>query len=81
MCVFEVAQPDSAGRQVSLLTADEIECLLTRGASAAHAPARLCFSLHTKLEDFQLEDLIVGHGRHNVSYYDKILMEKVFLCR
>lgn len=37
MYVCEAAQPDSAGRQVSVLTADETECLLTRRASATHA--------------------------------------------
>lgn len=33
-----VSLPDSAGRLVSLLTADEMECLLTQRASASRAP-------------------------------------------
>lgn len=41
VCVGEIAQPDSAGRQASLLTADEIECLLTQGASATRARLHL----------------------------------------
>lgn len=45
VCV-SVSQPDSAGRQVSLLTADEIECLLTQGASATRAHPHLCSSVH-----------------------------------
>lgn len=45
MCVWD-SQPDSAGRQVSPLTADEMEYLLTQGASATRAPLCLYSSVH-----------------------------------
>lgn len=43
---LETAQPDSASRQASLLTADEMKCLLTQEASAARAPPHLSSLLH-----------------------------------
>lgn len=46
VCAGETAQPDSAGRQAALLTADEMECLLTQGASATHAPLHRCSLVH-----------------------------------
>lgn len=55
VCVRETAQPDSAGRQVSLLTADEMECLLTQGASAARAPPQSFTPQCTQFEALLLD--------------------------